>query len=302
MEALPATNRTVLASPLASSTAIAEIARVVANVRRAEPALVWAGALLLLLAIPSAAGLWLDDRVISGAPAWLKPTKFAVSTGIYALTLAAFLTAIPEWTRTRRSVALVTIVVMWLEVAIIDLQAWRGTTSHFNVGTPLDATLFSIMGAAIVTQTVASAAVAVALWRRTFADRALGWALRVAMTLTIVGALTGGLMTRPTDGQLAEARTGTRLTTAGAHTVGASDGGPGLPMTGWSTQHGDLRVPHFVGLHAMQLLPLIAFIVRRRSDDERTWFVLGASTLYALTFALLLVQALRGVPLIGGVS
>lgn len=302
MEALPATHRTVLASSQASSTAVAEVARAVARVRRAEPALVWTGALLLLLAIPSAAGLWLDDRVISGAPAWLKPTKFAVSTGVYTLTLAAFLTAIPEWTRTTRMVRLATIVVLWLEIAIIDLQAWRGATSHFNVGTPLDATLFSIMGAAIVTQTLASAAVAIALWRRTFADRAFGWALRVGMTLTIVGALTGGLMTSPTEAQLAEARTGKPLATAGAHTVGAPDGGPGLPVTGWSTEHGDLRVPHFVGLHAMQLLPLVAFVVRRRPDDERTWLVAGASTLYALTFALLLVQALRGLPLIGGAS
>lgn len=299
MKALATANQTAPASLGALTAPLAAVARAVVDVRQAEPALVWAGAVLLLLAIPSAAGLWLDDRIITGAPAWLKPTKFAVSTGVYSLTLAAFLTAIPEWTRTRRMVSLVTIVVMWLEMAIIDLQAWRGTTSHFNASTPLDGTLFSIMGVAIVSQTVASAAVAVALWRRAFTDRTFGWALRIAMTLTIVGALTGGLMTRPTDGQLAEARTGTPLTTAGAHTVGAPDGGPGLPITGWSTQHGDLRVPHFVGLHAMQLLPLVAFAVRRRPEVERTRLTLGAAALYALTFVLLLVQALSGAPLFG---
>jgi hypothetical protein len=97
------------------------------------------------------------------------------------------------------------------------------------------------------------------------------------MTLTIVGALTGALMTTPTDAQLAEGRTGKPMTTAGAHTVGGPDGGPGLPVTRWSTQHGDLRVPHFVGLHAMQLLPLVAFAVRRRPDAERTRLVLAAS-------------------------
>lgn len=299
MKALATANQTAPASLGALTAPLAAVARAVVDVRQAEPALVWAGAVLLLLAIPSAAGLWLDDRIITGAPAWLKPTKFAVSTGVYSLTLAAFLTAIPEWTRTRRMVSLVTIVVMWLEMAIIDLQAWRGTTSHFNASTPLDGALFGIMGVAIVSQTVASAAVAVALWRRAFTDRTFGWALRIAMTLTIVGALTGGLMTRPTDGQLAEARTGTPLTTAGAHTVGAPDGGPGLPITGWSTQHGDLRVPHFVGLHAMQLLPLVAFAVRRRPEVERTRLTLGAAALYALTFVLLLVQALRGAPLFG---
>ena len=69
-------------------------------------------------------------------------------------------------------------------------------------------------------------------------------------------------MTRPTAAQLDEARATGRMAIAGAHTVGAPDGGPGLPGTGWSVEHGDLRIPHFVGLHAMQILPLLALALR----------------------------------------
>jgi hypothetical protein len=65
-------------------------------------------------------------------------------------------TYLPEWRRTRQIVGRVTATVMLLEVEIIDLQAWRGTTSHFNVAAPLDATLFGVMGLAIFLQTSAA--------------------------------------------------------------------------------------------------------------------------------------------------
>jgi hypothetical protein len=116
------------------------------------------------------------------------------------------------------------------------------------------------------------------------------------MTLTIVGALTGPLMTRPTAAQLADARAGKRMTVAGAHSVGGSDGGPGLPVTGWSREHGDLRVPHFVGLHAVQALTLVAVGLRRwrRPEAVRVRALLAAAASYASVFFLLLWQALRG--------
>ena len=74
----------------------------------------------------------------------------------------------------RRVVGWTTAIVFVLEVAIIDTQAWRGTTSHFNVSTTLNMVLFGVMGAAILLQTMVSVAVAVALWRQPFADQALG--------------------------------------------------------------------------------------------------------------------------------
>ena len=229
---------------------------------RASPPLTAVGLLMVVVAGASVVGMLVDPRVITGAPAWLKPFKFAVSTAVYSLTLAWIFGWLPDWPRVRRVVGWTTAIVFVLEVAVIDAQAWRGTTSHFNVSTPLNATLFAIMGAAILLQTLVSVAVAVALWRQRFTDRVLGWALRLGMTLTIVGAMTGPLMTRPTAAQLADARAGARMTTAGAHSVGGVDGGPGIPVTGWSREHGDLRVAHFIGLHAIQSLALIAVGLR----------------------------------------
>jgi hypothetical protein len=247
-------------------------------------------------AVVFAAGMALDPRSIGGAPAWLKPFKFAISTAVYSLTLAWIFQWLTDWRRVRRVVGWTTAIVFVLEVAIIGAQAWRGTSSHFNVSTPLDAALFNIMGAAIFAQTATSAAVVAVLWRQRFADEALGWALRLGMTLTIVGAMTGPLMTRPTPDQLANARAGGRMTVAGAHSVGGADGGPGVPVTGWSREHGDLRVPHFVGLHGVQALALIAVAMRRwrRPEAVRVRAMLAAAGSYASLFLLLLWSALRG--------
>jgi len=271
------------------------------NLWRTSRPLTAAGLFMLVMLAVFAVGLFVDPRTITGVPAWLKPAKFAVSTAIYSLTLAWVFQALPAWRRTRVVVGWTTAVVFAIEVAIIAVQAGRGTTSHFNVSSPLNAVLFGTMGALIIAQTVASAAVAVALWRQhSFPDQAMGWAMRLGMTLTIVGASTGGLMTQPTAAQIEQARATHVMAVAGAHTVGAPDGGPGLPGTGWSREHGDVRVPHFVGLHALQVLPLLIVILRRRgwSESLRVRAAIGSGIAYAGLYATLLAQALRGQPLL----
>ena len=268
---------------------------------RTSPPLTGAGVLMLGAAIASLIGILVDPRVITGAPAWLKPFKFAVSTAVYSLTLAWVFNWLADWPRVRRVVGWVTAAVFVFEVAVIDMQAWRGTTSHFNVSTVFDAVLFSVMGAAILLQTLTSIAVAVALWRQRFVDRSLGWALRLGMVVTIAGAMIGPLMTRPTEAQLASARAGERMTAAGAHSVGGPDGGPGVPVTGWSREYGDMRVPHFLGLHALQAFALAAVVVARwrRSEAVRVKAILAAAASYTSLFLLLLWGALRGQSVVG---
>lgn len=278
------------------SAAPSRYGTIVGDLWRASPPLVATGVLMLAAAAVSLAGVFADPRVITGAPAWLNPFKFAISTAIYSLTLAWIFTKLTDWPRMRRVVGWTTAIVFVLEVAVIDVQAWRGVTSHFNNSTMLDRVLFMVMGVAILTQTFVSVAMAVALWRQRFTDRALGWALRFGMMLTIAGAMTGALMTRPTTEQLVIARAGGAMPTVGAHTVGGADGGPGIPVTGWSRQHGDVRVPHFIGLHALQVLALVGIGLGRlrRHERVRIRFAFVAAASYAALFLLLLWQALIG--------
>ena len=267
---------------------------------KTSPPLTATGLVMIPLLVAFLIGVLVDPRVLTGMPIWMKPAKFAASIAIYTLTLAWIFTFLPEWPRTRAIVGWTTALTLLLEIVLIALQAARGRTSHFNVASAFDGLVFSVMGFAIVVQTLSMVPVAIALWRHSFADRSFGWALRLGVTLTIVGGLTGGLMVTPTTQQLADARAGKGMRIAGAHTVGAPDGGPGLPGTGWSTTHGDLRVPHFIGLHAMQALPILALGVSRHrfTPDRRTRLVVMGSVVYLGLFVTLLMQALSGSPLI----
>lgn len=259
-----------------------------------------ATALLMLFTLAaSLLGLWLDPRLVLGAPVWLKPAKFAASIFIYCLTLVWVFGQLPAHVRTRRVVSWTTAAAMLVEMGIIGAQAARGTTSHFNISTPLNAALWMIMGSAIIVQTLSTVAVAVALFRERFADRALGWALRLGMLITIAGAFLGGVMTRPTQAQVAEMRAG-HPAVSGAHTVGAADGGPGLPVTGWSREHGDVRAAHFMGLHALQVLPLLAVALRRSraSREQQVRLVFGAAASYVGLVGIVLWQAVRGQSLV----
>src|SRR5262249_28298733 len=103
--------------------------------------------------------------------------------------------------------------------------------------------------------------------------------------------------------QLAALQAGQPVRMIGAHSVGVADGGPGLPLTGWSTSSGDLRVGHFVGLHALQAMPLIGWLlgrrrVRRLGNGRRTALTWIAGLPYLGLMLLLLWQALRGQPLL----
>jgi hypothetical protein len=257
---------------------------------RESPALTTTSALMLADFLVTLAGLAFDPRIITGMPAWLKPAKFAISTAIFCASIAwlfRYLSAFPKTKRwTGRALAFILI----LEVGIIDIQAARGTPSHFNVTTAGNAILFIIMGVSIGILWLLSVWILVALFRQKFKDPTWGWALRLGMLVSVLGTASGGLMTIPTSEQRAAMARHEHVTAAGAHTVGAPDGGPGLPGTGWSTQHGDLRIPHFIGMHALQIIPFLAWWPRKRS----TRFVFSMAASYLALYAILCWQALRG--------
>lgn len=265
-----------------------------------RPLMIFAG-LMAVLAAAAALGVLMDDRVLGGAPIWLKPFKFAVSFVIYGATIAWIVSRMPDRRRWLWILGTVIVVTSVIEMVIIVGQAVRGTHSHFNVSTALNAALWSTMGAAIVVLWLATLVIAAFAARRQFGDRPFTLAIRFGLLVALIGMALGFLMTVPTADQLQTIQSGS-TSLAGAHSVGVADGGPGVPVTAWSTTGGDLRVPHFVGMHALQALPLLAWLLAlpRLGLDERTRsrLVTTGAAGYLVLVGLLLWQALRGQPLI----
>jgi len=266
--------------------------------------LAFVGSAMVVLLAAMLVGLVLDERVITGAPAWLKPMKFAVSIAIYCFTLLWLLTFVEGRRRLVKAVAAVTAVALGLELVLIAGAAGLGTTSHFNVSTPIQSAVWSTMGAAIVATWLANLVAAVLLLRQRLPEPALAWGLRLGLLVSFVGMGLAFFMTVPTPEQLALAEATGRVPIAGAHTVGAADGGPGLPVVGWSTVGGDVRAAHFLGLHALQALPLLGWLLGRGGRPawlgagDRRALVVIAGLAYLGLVVLLTSQALRGQPLI----
>lgn len=224
------------------------------------------------LTVVTLGGLLFDDRVLTGAPIWLKPFKFGVSTAIYAVTLAVLITYVVRGRRLARATGTVFSVMMLGELAAITTQVIRGTTSHFNYQTSVDGAIWRAMAVMIVIAWLCNLVLAVVLLRQRLADRPMASALRLGIGVALVGMAVAFLMTTPPLGVAPAAEDGSIV---GAHSVGVPDGGAGLPVVGWSTEAGDLRVAHFLGIHALQAIPLIALalgmLVARygRLADER---------------------------------
>ncbi|MES1165826.1 MAG: hypothetical protein ABUR63_08715, partial [Verrucomicrobiota bacterium] len=250
-----------------------------------------------LLASSLVLGL-VDHRQVTGAPVWLKPAKFAAAILTTGPALAWIIGQMRGVAQPRVRFAGTTMATLaGLELVLITLQAARGVGSHFNFATRFDGAVFTTMGIAISIFWLAELYVAVRTFRQPFATPARTWAIRLGLVGALLGAATGFRMAQPTASQRAGFHTGRPAAVVGAHAVGVPDGGPGLPVTHWSTTGGDLRVPHFLGLHALQVLPLLALFVERRRRGEARLVWAGAIVWLGLG-AVTLIQALRGQPLL----
>jgi hypothetical protein len=257
------------------------MATLLSDARRGHPGLYWFAAAMAALTLVTIGLAAVDHRMLLGVPLWFKPMKFAISLTLYAFALAWMLGQLRE--RAMRRTGWFIVAGATLEMVIIVGQAARGVRSHFNGDSTFDVILFAVMGVTITLVWLATLAIALRFLREPGRDRAMALAIRLGLLVSLVGMAVGFVMAAK-----------------GSHAVGLPDGGPGLPFVGWSTVGGDLRVGHFVGLHALQVLPLLAAVVAGVGVPEsaRVRAVVSVAAGYLGLVLLLTWQALRAQPVL----
>jgi hypothetical protein len=256
------------------------------ELRHRDPLLFWIGAAMMLTFIVCVLISIGDTRTILGLNPWIKPMKFLISVTIFLWTVAWFM---PEARETPVVSGFSKIgIVRWtiglamiIEIACIILQSARGAPSHFNTTSLFDTAIFTVMATTIGFN---NTAVLLFLWiiRRDTPPHRAGylWGIRLGVAIFLL-ACTQGVV----------------IILNNAHTVGAPDGGSGLPFVNWSTTAGDLRIAHFFGMHAMQALPLLGFFLDRNKVPGRNP-VIAVSILWLAVMGGLLMIALQGRPLL----
>lgn len=233
------------------------------------------GWLYLFFGLFCAAMTQFSDTVVLGINAWIKPMKFCFSIWLFMWTMGWYLHYINDKRKVKTYTWMV-VVVMFIEQFIITFQAANGRISHFNIATVFNRSLFITMGVAITVLTAWTGVIGYYFLKQKQFNVPMHyiWSIRLGILLFVIFAFEGGIMA-------------TRL----QHTVGAPDGGAGLPIFNWSTRFGDLRVAHFIGIHALQLLPLFGFYVAKTIRAVQ-WFAVA----YLALILFLYVQAFQERP------
>lgn len=245
-------------------------------------------ALSLALAVLYLPGLLLDARMVDGAGAWVKPMKFAISFIVFSATLALITARMSAAAREgfwMRAAGVAIALGFVGEMAYMSVQAGLGEASHFNVGTPYHAAMYTLMAAGATGIMLGVAVIGICFWHD--AQARAGAGLRLGVAVGLAGSTVLTLITA------------FHLGGNGGHFVGVPSADAAvLPLFGWSMEVGDLRPAHFLALHMMQAIPLLGLALDRMAPQRAQMGVLAGSMMWmGLTFAVF-AQAVLGLPLI----
>lgn len=217
--------------------------------------------------------VWLaDGSSLSGPVSWRKPILFGFSAGVTVLSIGWVASKI----KARRGDSLLVAsfsVALLGEVGLISLQQWRGVPSHYNRSTPFDASVHFWMEWLVVFATVVIFDLTLRTFRGLQSSRDMRLAIQSGMWLLLVSCLLGFALVQHGNQQQALGKA--------PEVVGAA---------------GVAKFPHGVPIHAIQMLPVLAWLFARLGVADRHRLLGVASAVGGLvTFTVFsLVQTLSG--------
>jgi hypothetical protein len=246
------------------------------NLKTRNETLFYYGLLCLVASIVFIILTKLTNTQVYHVNAWYKPFKFAFSTFLFAWAMAWYCYYLPNFNIKLFNWSV--IILLGFEIFYIAFQASKGQLSHYNVSTPVYAALYSMMAIVATLVTLYTAYIGLLFFTNHFPElpNYYVWGIRLGIVVFVLFSFEGFAM-------------GARLN----HSVGALNDNSNWFIIGWSKTVGDLRVSHFIGMHALQVLPILSYYVLKN-----TKLTIGLSVVYGLLALLTLIQALKGRPLI----
>ncbi len=247
----------------------------VEELKSRNEALFYFGLLCLVFAVACLILSRLYPIQVYQANAWYKPFKFAFSTFTFSWAMAWYCFYLPSFNI--QAFNWTVVFLLGFEIGYITLMAAQGKTSHYNVNSPFYSMMFSMMALAATLVTLYTAFVGVLSFASQFPDLPgyYVWGIRLGMLIFVIFSFEGFLM-------------GARM----SHSVGLENDNSNLLIVGWSRVVGDLRVSHFIRMHALQVLPLLSVYLLKN-----TKLTLAVAILYGALACFTLFQALNGKPL-----
>ncbi|MTD58707.1 hypothetical protein [Amycolatopsis pithecellobii] len=222
-------------------------------------AVLFASGLVHLVVLVASGTSW------EGPLSYRKAMTFGLSFGLTLATLAWATSFLRINEKTRTALLGAFTVVSVVEVALVTMQVWRGVPSHFNFETPFDSfvSMTLALGGAVIIVTVLGFTIA-ALRSTSGLSPSMLLALRFGLVTLIAALAVGAVMIA--DG------------------VSLSRGGH-LELA--YTTAGALKPVHFVAMHAILVIPALAWLLRFTTwtERKRTRVIAATAALYAVVIA-----------------
>ena len=206
--------------------------------------------------------LWVMQEAWEGPVSPRKPALFGISAGLTAWSLV--------WVGRQldfpRSVPKVASMIVWglfLEVALITVQYWRGVPSHFNRTTLIDHSIELAMVGLIIAATIGIGWIFWAAMKSSSDDAARMLAIRAGLAFLFISCLLGFATMAAGEFNIAQ----------------------GLAPEIWG-RAGVLKYPHGAILHAIQTLPILNLLLTRLKIPNRLsliWFVIGSHVFFLIS-------------------